>query len=102
MPHFMTNASKINVCTTCETLALQTGTAMDYPNYLQSMITYSKNLRTSDARNNNRFERGGGNNGGNDDKKQKKDMTAFVPYKVYIKMSATEKAKREAAKKVAK
>ena len=85
---------------------------MDYANYLQSMITYSKNLRTSNIRNNNRFERGGrggggggrrgGNDGENEEKKWKKDMTAFVPYKDFIKMSATEKLKIEAAKKVAK
>ena len=49
-----------NVRTTCETFALKTENSLDYPRYLQSMITHSDNLRTSSRKNSSTETYGGG------------------------------------------
>ena len=97
-----------SVQTTIETVALQSGSQINYADYLQSMITHAENLRTTGRRNANRAEtrrngsgRGRGRNGGgnsNDPDAWKTDLTAFIPYRIYKDMSEAEIAKRKEAK----
>ena len=49
-----------SIRTTCNTLTLQTGNPLDYPHYLQSMMTCSDNLHTSTRKNNRTNTFGGG------------------------------------------
>jgi hypothetical protein len=89
------------VRTTVETLALQTGTAIDYPSYLQSLITHAESLKTSN-RQTNSVQTQRQQHTGNKKDDWKKDMLAYVPFKEFQKLSAEEKAKRQKAKEEAK
>eukprot|EP00957_Ditylum_brightwellii_P011899 896809-Ditylum_brightwellii.AAC.1 len=69
-----------SVCTTIETLALQTKTLIDSASYLQSLITFAENLKTSTSRTceSNKLQKTGGLEwkGSGKDKPWKNDCSA--------------------------
>jgi hypothetical protein len=95
-PRFQTT-----VRTTVETLALQTGTAIDYPSYLLSLITHAESLKTSNRQTNSAQTQRQQHTGHKKDD-WKRDMLAYVPFKEFQKLSAEEKAKHRKAKEEAK
>jgi hypothetical protein len=101
------------VRTTIETLALQTGTPIDYANYLQAMITHAENLKTGNENRKtavNKVQTSDGNRNESKSKaKDKKstdswktDFTAYVPPQEFRKLSDEEKDKRRMAREAAK
>eukprot|EP00957_Ditylum_brightwellii_P087936 6696845-Ditylum_brightwellii.AAC.1 len=89
-----------SICTTIETLALQTKTLIDYASYLQSLITFAENLKPGTSRTceSNKLQKTGGERdggkGSEKDKSWQNDYSAWVPKDEFCKLPREEREKQ--------
>eukprot|EP00957_Ditylum_brightwellii_P013954 1052941-Ditylum_brightwellii.AAC.1 len=88
--------------TIIETLTLQTKTPINDASYLQSLVTFAENLKSSTSRtyesnklqNTWRSGKGGGDTGSGTDKSWKNDYSAWVPKNKFYKLPREEREKQ--------